>query len=405
MRVVVALENRFVKTRNGDIYSTTVCDYSFWQRYLQVFDEVVVFARVAEIPETGLSKPAANGPNVSFISLPTFIGPWQYLKCYPKLNILARQALPKADAYILRIGGAVPSLLWHHLEKNHLPYGVEVVGDPWDSLAVGTVKSFLRPAARFFLTGRQKKQCRGAVAAAYVSEHYLQKRYPPGCWSTHYSSINLPDEAIIDEERFAKRLECLRSTMDGQRPFRICHMGSMSALYKAQDVLIEAIAICHKKGFNVELTLLGDGKYQQVFVEKAKQLGILNRVNFAGRVPPGQPVIEQLDLADIFILPSMTEGLPRSLIEAMARGLPCIGTRVGGIPELLSGEDLVASRDAGELAEKIMAVIQDQKKLRRMAQRNLKKVKEYCSSELNKRRVEFYKKVAMATKPPGAATN
>lgn len=398
MRVVVALENRFVKTKNGDIYSTTVCDYSFWRRYLQVFDEVVVFARVAEIPETGLDKPVANGPNVSFISLPTFIGPWQYLKCYPRLNILARQALPKADTYILRIGGAVPSLLWHHLEKNHLSYGVEVVGDPWESLAVGTVKSFLRPAARFFLTSRQKKQCRGAVAAAYVSEHYLQKRYPPGCWSTHYSSIDLPEDSIIDRQRLAERLASLRNAVNVQRLLRICHVGSMSALYKAQDVLIEAIAICHKKGFNVELTLLGDGKYQQVFIEKAKQLGILKRVNFAGRVPPGQPVIEQLDLADIFILPSLTEGLPRSLIEAMARGLPCIGTRVGGIRELLSDEDLVVPGDAKELAQKIVAVIRDQKMLEKMARRNSEKAKEYCSSELNKRRVEFYKKVAEATK-------
>ena len=78
MRVMIAVENRFLKTRNDDIYSTTVCDYNFWQRYLQVFDEVIVFARVAEISEDRLNKLSACGPNVSFLALPTFIGPWQH---------------------------------------------------------------------------------------------------------------------------------------------------------------------------------------------------------------------------------------------------------------------------------------------------------------------------------------
>ena len=103
-----------------------------------MFDEVVVFARVTEIPEPGLDKPAANGHNVSFISLPTFIGPWQYLKCYHRLNILARQTMSKADAYILRLPSTVASLLWHHLEKKNilplkynspqLPYLLKIMG-------------------------------------------------------------------------------------------------------------------------------------------------------------------------------------------------------------------------------------------------------------------------------------
>lgn len=398
MRVMVALENRFLKTRSGNIYSTTVCDYNFWKRYLQVFDEVIVFARVAEIPETELDKPAANGPNVSFISLPTFIGPWQYLRHRHELKILAKKALPKADAYILRIPGIASSLLWHCLEKEQLPYGVEVVGHAWSALGKGTVKSLSRPFARCIFAREQKKQCQGAVAAAYVSEQYLQRDYPAGCWTTHYSSLDLPDDSIIDEQKFAERLAALRNAVDGKRPFRICHIGSMSALYKAQDILIEAVAICRKKGFDTELTLLGDGKYQQMFIEKAKQLGILNCVNFAGRVPSGRPVIEQLDLADIFILPSLTEGLPRSLIEAMARGLPCIGTNVGGITELLAEEDTVAPRKTDELAKKMIATMCSFERLGQMASRSLEKADEYRASELNKRRIEFYNKIVEKTK-------
>jgi len=46
MRVMVALENRFLKSPDGNVYSSTVCDYHFWQRYLRVFDELIVCARV-----------------------------------------------------------------------------------------------------------------------------------------------------------------------------------------------------------------------------------------------------------------------------------------------------------------------------------------------------------------------
>lgn len=397
MRVLVALENRFLKTQNGNIYSTTVCDYGFWRRYLQVFDEVLVLARVEEIQEIEFDKAPANGPNVSFFSLPYFIGPWGYLKQYRRLKSLVKQSIAAADVFILRIPGTIASTLWHYLKTKRIPYGVEVVGDPWESITQASVKSIVSPVARYILTKHQKKQCRNAVAAAYTSKSYLQRKYPPGGWSTHYSSIELPDDVIIDESRLAKRFESMNDPLNGKRPFRICHIGSMSALYKAQDKLMEAVAICRREGFNVELTFLGDGKYKDVFLAEAEQLEISDFVNFAGHVPPYQ-VAEYLDAADIFILMSLTEGLPRALIEAMARGLPCIGTNVGGIKELLTDEDMVEPKSAEKLAEKIMTVISDLDRLVQMAKRNIDKAREYSSGELNKRRVEFYKKVAEATK-------
>jgi len=59
--------------------------------------------------------------------------------------------------------------------------------------------------------------------------------------------------------------------------------------------------------------------------------------------------------------------MPRAMIEAMARGLPCIGSAVGGIPELLSSEDLVSRGDAGALALKIMEVVSQPDRMTRMS--------------------------------------
>ena len=63
MRVMVALEDRFFRTQDGSVYSNTTCGYEFWKRYLQVFDEVVILARVIEVEQQKLYKPH-NRPSI-----------------------------------------------------------------------------------------------------------------------------------------------------------------------------------------------------------------------------------------------------------------------------------------------------------------------------------------------------
>jgi glycosyltransferase involved in cell wall biosynthesis len=120
-------------------------------------------------------------------------------------------------------------------------------------------------------------------------------------------------------------------------------------------------------------------------------------VSFLGQIPRGKPVIEQLDAADLFVLPSFTEGLPRSLIEAMARGLPCLASNVGGIPELLASEDLMPPGDVATLAAKIESVIRNSDRLQKMAYQNIQTAREYRADELNRRRVDFYKRLKEVT--------
>jgi glycosyltransferase involved in cell wall biosynthesis len=69
--------------------------------------------------------------------------------------------------------------------------------------------------------------------------------------------------------------------------------------------------------------------------ELAQRLGILQHFQFLGELPSGKAVREQLDQATLFLMPSRTARMPREMVEAMPRALPGIGTRVGGIPELL----------------------------------------------------------------------
>jgi glycosyltransferase involved in cell wall biosynthesis len=85
------------------------------------------------------------------------------------------------------------------------------------------------------------------------------------------------------------------------------------------------------------------------------------------------------------------------MIEAMSRALPCIGTRVGGIPELLADEDLVGAGDPAGLANKIKEVISRPERLSNMSKRNLDRAQEYRPEVLEKRRVEFYRFLRLDT--------
>jgi glycosyltransferase involved in cell wall biosynthesis len=389
MKLLISLEARFCKTPDQKIWSENIPSYLFWQRYLEVFDSIEIIARVQNVSSVFPGYKRADGEKVKFIPLPCYIGPYQYLENAIKAKRIAKSAAKYAEAVILRTPGQVSSNIFHYLRKNKHPYGVEVVGDPYDVFAPGAVDHLLRFFFRRWGTKQLKTQCQEAMAAAYVTEYSLQQRYPhaPDAFSTHYSSIELSEAALVDAPR----------VFSNHFPIKLISVGTMEQLYKAQNVLIDAMAICVRRGLDLQLLLLGNGKHRAELEARSIDLGLRDRTIFLGQVAAGKAVIAQLDDADIFILPSHQEGLPRSMIEAMARGLPCIGSTVGGIPELLPPEDMVSPGDAKALAAKIREVVGDPLRMNKMSTRNLKKANNYQEHVLEKRRREFYQAVKNRT--------
>ena len=174
-------------------------------------------------------------------------------------------------------------------------------------------------------------------------------------------------------------------------------VGSLEQMYKAPDVVIDAVGRCVESGLDTRLTILGDGRHRTELEARRDALGLRDRVMFAGHLPSGAAVREQLDRADLFVLPSRTEGLPRAIIEAMARGLPCIGSTVGGIPELLPANDLVPPGDAAALATKIGEIARDPDRMARMSARNLERARDYRDDLMQERRVNFYRSLRQDT--------
>jgi glycosyltransferase involved in cell wall biosynthesis len=192
-------------------------------------------------------------------------------------------------------------------------------------------------------------------------------------------------------------VEPCRSESGKQRRIRLITVASLAQMYKAPDVLIRAVKQCIDAGFDISLQLVGDGKHRPELERLAAGLGLSDRVTFLGQLPAGAAIRTQLDQSDLFVLPSRCEGLPRAMVEAMARSLPCIGTAVGGIPELIPPEDMVQPGDVDGLARKIQQVLSSPSRMARMSARNLEKAREYREDVLSARRKAFFEHIRNVT--------
>ncbi len=141
-------------------------------------------------------------------------------------------------------------------------------------------------------------------------------------------------------------------------PVRLCAVGRF-VWQKDYRTLLEAVGILKRDGIDAVLSIAGDGPLRVEMEQKASAIGIADRVRFCGL--QGQ-IGEWLSQQDIFVLSSVEEGQPVAVLEAMARGLPVVATKVGGVPDTVrDGVDgvLVETGRPAPLAEAIRRLIAD----------------------------------------------
>ncbi|MDI3195998.1 glycosyltransferase family 4 protein [Pseudarthrobacter sp. AL07] len=265
-----------------------------------------------------------------------------------------------------------------------------IVGDPYDVLKSG-VAGWLGVKLAWIGKMLMAQQVSRVDGAIYVSEQTLQKRYPvhSDAPSLIRSGLSVTRETLASE---AKIPDLRRQSTT------IVAVGTHDQMYKGHDLLLEAVALLRARGNQVKLDLIGGGSKHKTLVGLARELEIEGHVRFLGHVKSPDQVRKVLDSADLFAMPSRTEGVPRALIEAMARGLPCIGSNIGGIPELLPVECLFTSGSVEELTELLHKTIHDDQWLTEQGARNLDRAREICES-LDPRRVsDFFTLITSAPK-------
>jgi L-malate glycosyltransferase len=293
MKVIIPLEHRFDRTPDGRVWTQTTFAYSFWLRYLKVFDRVGVVARVRDVATVPADWQQADGENVEFTAIPYYIGPWQYLRKASQVKRIAQSAIGADDALILRIPSQLATVMQPVIRRTNHPFAVEVVADPYDVFAPGSISNPLRPFFRWLSPRQLRQDCQRAMAAAYVTKFALQSRYPCPNLVRGISDVVLPDDSIVAQPRpHSAKLGAMT----------LVFIGTMSQLYKAPDVLIKAVAICVKQGLDLKLMMLGDGQFRSALTALAAAENVSDRVIFLGQLASGEAVREQLDRADLFCL-------------------------------------------------------------------------------------------------------
>jgi len=175
--------------------------------------------------------------------------------------------------------------------------------------------------------------------------------------------------------------------------FVICGIGRFSQ-EKGFILLVEAMSLLVSKKPDLKLVLIGEGAQQQEMESIIQQKGLAKHVFFAGYK---QDAARYLPLFDVFVLPSLTEGLPIVLLEAMQAGVPVVATRVGGVPDVLQNGEygrLTDSDSADALAQSILQVIDHLDDAMSRAVKAKKRVlSRYSSRRMAKKYLDLYNSV------------
>lgn len=344
------------------------------------FDKVLVIARVRNLP-SGVDKSKLNrieqNAKVQIIKEHSL----SFINSVFGSSVL--DLLKRADMVIGRVPGPLTTRLLNRLISSNsgVMVGLEVVGCVKDALFYHgrTILKIL--AWPCFLDMRFL--VRRADAVCYVTSRFLQSRYPARSRFINASNVVI-DEKWFDESNVS------RCRLNNDSVIRIGMIGNWGVSYKGHDILIKSIlsAVQVETALQgrIVVSFVGEGEVNKYY----KNLSLVD-VEIKGRLSQGDEMMEWFKSLDLYVHPSTVEGLPRSLIEAMACGLPVLASDAGGIPELLHANFIHPKGDYDTLAADIVKFARNEWSLATISSENKARALEYRFEVLEERRVRFWK--------------
>ena len=171
---------------------------------------------------------------------------------------------------------------------------------------------------------------------------------------------------------------------------------------KGLEYLVQALNIMGKKGPRVKLMLVGDGEEKEHLEGLVGELELEEDVMFIGRVP-NEEIPEYMAASDVFVLPSLSEGFPNVVLQAMAAGLPIIASKVGGLPEIIEEGGngfLVEPKNAAQIADRISQLLEDDELRLKISRNNRRKATQYSWEAVVDRLEEVYQSFLQTYEPP-----
>lgn len=375
--VTVCLEHRFY-CHSGRLYTKLAFPYAYWKDYLNYFDKVTIVARVQNISQLSPEMTRVDGEQIYFAPMPYYIGPRSFLKKLPSL--MSRSIfLSKNNSHFILRSGNISNIIWPALILFRRPYLREypgnimegIIGYAGESIKTKTIAAIADFAAR--LQGRFSKA--NSFVSKYCCELYSSKKPSFIFSSFSFSEITL------------SKLDY--TTNSG---LIISSVGRLEKEKGHESLIVAAsrVSSCGLK--KIHINFVGDGSQKENLVALAKELGM--SCTFYGAVTDRKKLFNIMLDSDLFVIPSLTEGMPRALLEAMALGLPCIGSRVGGIPEVLSDEFMFTPGNPDSIEKSITRIIDSLCSMQTIGTNNRKFIAEHYGEEkLLQCKISFWRKL------------
>jgi glycosyltransferase involved in cell wall biosynthesis len=381
-RLLFVYDHRFYRGPAGEVCTSGSLPAHVWSRYLDHFDSIEVLSRDGgPAPNSDLADSSHTGVTFNLIEgLTTFR---QQIFRPRNLDARIRSSVACSSAALIRLPSELGFLAAAECRRIGKPYAIEVVGCAWDGMFNhGSLLGRLY-APLFYL--RTRRAVRHAPLALYVTSKWLQSRYPTDGISYAASDVEI---APLTEPEASGRQERLQLIAKGRLP-RLGTVASLRIRSKGIHIAIAAIGALRREGLDLTYRVLGPGD-PEPWRRLAARHGVDDLVSFDGVRAAGEGVRAWLDKIDIHLQPSFQEGLPRATIEAMSRGVACVGSTCGGIPELIPAERTHRPGDARTLAAIIRSLATDPSVLAAAAATDLQTAQSYLPQNLRRRRSEFY---------------
>ncbi len=284
--------------------------------------------------------------------------------------------ISKCDALIIRLPSFLGSKCVKIAKKYQKPFLIELVGCPWDSLRNHGLSGKLLAPYMCLMTKHQVKK---ASDVLYVTNEFLQRRYP-----TQGRQIGCSDVELL---RSSQETLCNKSEHSSTEKILIIGtVGKIDLKYKGHATVIKAIKTLKALGYNAQYQIVGPG--DKSYLENcAIKNDVIDDVVFTGSMGHDK-IFEWLDTIDIYIQPSLTEGMPRALIEAMSRGCPCVASNAGGMPELLEKKFIFPKGNVKQLTKILLNASQNG--LFTQGARNQEFTNQFSPDVIQEKRSAFY---------------
>lgn len=381
---LAVIQSRPLMRYNGKFY---LRNYSDFIKYGKLCDQLIYCASVLEVKDFRIvkdSKPQTDFPYVKIVEVKRF--PLREMFSPLSYNVKQlRKVINEADLVVIKTPSiTIGKWAYKYAKQMHKKCILEVIACAWDSFWYHDLRGKVLALYSFW---NAKNMISSANNVIYVTDQFLQRRYPTKGRSIGCSNVVLgpADETILIERQ--ERIK----TFNPNRRINIGTAGAVNVNFKGQQYVIEAVAKLVSEGYDYHYYLAGGGDNGRLKAI-AEKYSLTNRVHFLGAVPRDKMTDFYRSL-DIYIHPSLAEGLPRVLIEAERQALPACGANASGTPELLDEEFVFKKKSSNDICRILKKFSKDV--MLEQSELNFKKSKKYSVEILDERRKTFYDMVMM----------